>query len=120
LSSLSTYDLILTDSLPILGDMLALFGLSRFPQKSLDFYEKTGQMLIDDRRKNKQVRFTHGLTLSENSVALFRHCSFHRKQTRENLVWYKNKYLLPVYLCHNKWHTLSQRGFHGKYCNVVV
>ena len=88
--------------------MLALFGLSRFPQKSLDFYEKTGQMLIDDRRKNKQVSFTHGLTLSEHSVALFRQCQF--------LI----NTLLPVYLCHNKWHTLNQRGFHGDDCNVVV
>jgi len=55
--------MIFTAVLPILGKFLSWLGISRFPQKYFDFYEKTGQMLIDDKRKSKKVSFVKCLTV---------------------------------------------------------
>ncbi|WAQ95170.1 CP3A8-like protein [Mya arenaria] len=43
-------------SIPFLGDAFSRLGLSSSPSKSLDFYEQTGQALIDERKKQKMPR----------------------------------------------------------------
>ncbi|XP_052791149.1 cytochrome P450 3A41-like [Mya arenaria] len=45
-----------TSSIPFLGDAFSRLGLSSSPSKSLDFYEQTGQALIDERKKQKMPR----------------------------------------------------------------
>ena len=56
------------ESIPILGTMMTWIGYSRFPKKSIEFYGATGQMLIDDRKKNQSVSSLISLTYNMISV----------------------------------------------------
>lgn len=43
------------DTFQILKPIFQLLGFQMIPEKALGFYERTGQMLIDERRKEKTV-----------------------------------------------------------------
>ena len=44
------------DALPLLGKLMTWLGVTRFPQQCIQFYKNTGQMLIDDRKKEKNSK----------------------------------------------------------------
>lgn len=43
-------------SAPKFAEFLNLFHVHMWPKKALDFYQKSGQMLINDKRKREGVR----------------------------------------------------------------
>ncbi|KAH3871556.1 cytochrome P450 3A41-like [Dreissena polymorpha] len=55
-SSFTRIYVVLTSSIPILGDALKYLGFSSSPGKTIDFYQRTGQTLIDERKKHKMER----------------------------------------------------------------